>query len=591
MKPQKVASIDVADGISLPIDFVTARVALLGMSGAGKSNGFSVMVEGVYDVGAAFTFIDPLGAAYGMRSSADGDGPGLLVPIMGGYHADLPLRPDSGALIARELYKLDASAVLDLSAFTPAQQCVFVADHCDELLALHLRHKKVRAVFADEAGRLAPQRPASDADARCATSLWRLHTGGRGIGIGLKTATQSSAEQDKRTIKQAEMIVALRVFSPLDQKPVIDYVNTTVEKPQAEDIKRSLAKLKDGEAWFIAPQWLGEVRKARFRLRRTFDSSATPKLGQVAREPRVIAKVDLEKIRVAIERNRGVLQSDDPAALRAEIDRLTVALRDKSESTSPEIVEVRVEVPVLSKEAVEALTRAATATSDAAATLVVAIDTLKSAATEISTSIDKTRALPTASTTGPMKRQTPPVSVSSRSRAPRENAARIPAPRDGRNTEGLRAGAVRMLQELARCGGVLSKAQLSTLAEVKKGGTFSQYLRALVNRLYVEDGGSSVRILATGAAAIGETIRTEPQTTQEIVARYAPKLRAGANRMLELLVRAYPREIEKDILSESADVKKGGTFSQYLRALINNGLASEDSKRVRASDTLFMKPR
>lgn len=619
---RKQDNIDVASGIALPIDFVTARVALLGMSGAGKSNGFAVMVESVYDVGAAFTFLDPLGAAYGLRSSADGNGPGLNVPIFGGYHGDLKLRPDSGALIARELYKLDASAVLDLSAFNPDEQCIFVADYCDELLALHLRRKKVRALFVDEAGRLASQRPASSADVRSATSLWRLHTGGRGIGIGLKTATQSSADQDKRTIKQAEMIVALRVFSPLDQKPILDYLNTTVEKARATEIKSSLAKLKNGEAWFIAPQWLGEVVKARFHLRRTFDSSATPKLGQQAKEPRILASVDLDRIRRAIEKSSDSLQSDDPAALHAEIARLQSVIREhdlgsasSQEIAAPQTVEVRVEVPILSEEAIGALTTATEAVSAAtdtaaraAAVLAESLSSLKASANEIATSVASARSL--ADAPPPLPTRPPIAFAKTTGKRPfalstssgesdlllrgRRRSAKTPTPAQPNATEpksDLRAGAIRMLQELARSGGTLTKAQLSTLAEVKKGGTFSQYLRSLVNSLYVEDGGSSVHLLAAGAKAVGENIRTEPQSTQEIVARYAPKLRAGANRMLDILIRAYPREVENETLSREAEVKPGGTLSQYRRMLISNGLATEHGRRMRASDTLFMKPR
>lgn len=584
-------------GIELPDDFVTARCELLGMSGAGKSNGLAVMVEGVYDIGAPFTWLDPLGAAWGARSSADGNGPGLQVPIFGGYHGDMPLHTSSGALIARELYHMDASAILDLSAMTPVEQAHFSADYSDELFALHLRKKKIRSFFIDEAASLAPQRPFTDADVRSATSLWRLHTGGRAQGIGLKLASQSSSEQDKRTIKQAEMIVALRTMAPLDQKPVLDYLRTLVDKDEADEVKRTLASLKDGEAWFVAPRWLGEVKRGRFRLRRTFDSSQTPKLGEIAREPRVLADVELDRLRNALEAGaKEAPKTDDPVALRArivtlqnEVDRLESELQEAQDNAGPAEPEIRT-VPAVSdatlqslRVAVEELSKAASATTTAVgglqSDLVRAEQIARDEKPSTRAEAEQRRAVERPAIAPPRARgiSAPPAERSS-------GNARV---------DGLKAGQTRMLQQLARCGGMLTKQQLATLSDVNRNsGTFSDYLRGLVQRLYVDDGGASVHLLNAGADAIAEKIRTKPPTTAEIVAWYSPKLKAGERRMLDLLVAAYPREIRKDTLAAEARVNRNsGTFSDYTRRLTRLGLitgAERGSRVMRASDTLFM---
>lgn len=586
--------LELGKGIVLPDDFVTARGELLGMSGAGKSNGLAVMVEAVYDIGAPFTWGDPLGAAWGARSSADGNGPGLQVPIFGGYHGDMPLHPHSGALIARELYHLDASAILDLSAMNPVQQANFIADYSDELFALHLRKKKIRSFFLDEGATLAPQRPFTDADVRSATALWRLHTGGRAQGIGLKIATQSAAEQDKRTMKQAEIIVALRTMAPLDQKPVLDYLRTLVDKEQADEIKRTLASLKDGQAWFIAPRWLGKVTLARFRMRRTFDSSQTPKLGEIAREPRVLAPVELDRLRSALEHGaKDAPQTDDPVALRAqiaalqhELETVEKELREAQEAPPPEIRTV--EVPALSPEALQDVRAAAAAMANASEHVTRAADALRQnvdrAAQLVATAAAASPvALPASSHRDHAWR--PPVPATS----PRTT----PAARAAANAGSLKAGQLRMLRELARCGGVLTKQQLATLADVNRNsGTFSDYLRGLVQRGYVEDAGGTVRVLPAGAAAVGEQIRTAPPSTSDIVGWYSPKLKAGARRMLDLLVAVYPREMKKDTLAAEAHVNRNsGTFSDYLRSLQKIGLvedAGRNSRHVRASATLFI---
>jgi hypothetical protein len=593
--------IKLGPGITLPDDFVTARGELLGMSGAGKSNGLAVMVEATYDIGAPFTWTDPLGAAWGARSSADGNGPGLQVPIFGGYHGDMPLHANSGALIARELYHLDASAILDLSAMNPVEQAHFVADYSDELFALHLRKKKIRSVFLDEGATLAPQRPFTEADVRSATSLWRLHTGGRAQGIGLKIATQSAAEQDKRTIKQAEIIVALRTMAPLDQKPVLDYLRTLVDKETADEIKRTLAKLKDGEAWFVAPRWLGEVKRGRFRVRRTFDSSQTPKLGEIAHEPRVLAPVEMDRLREALDvAAKKAPSSDDPVALRAQIKALQTELAKveselkdaQANAAPPEPVIEKIEVPALSGDTLRATRDAVTALSHAARAAVSAAEALHTDLTRVEQIAGNADAqLSSFTETEHLRRDADRLAAPRRTR----EISSPPAGRSMTNTgvEGLKAGQVRMLQQLARCGGALTKQQLATLSDVNRNsGTFSDYLRGLVQRLYVEDGGSSVGLLSAGANAIGEKIRTTPPTTSEIVAWYSPKLKAGERRMLDLLVSAYPREIRKDTLATEARVSRtSGTFSDYTRKLSRLGLvegADRGSRTMRASSTLFM---
>ena len=347
--------LDVAFGLELPVDFIAARASLVGMSGAGKSNALRVMIEAVYDIGAPFVLADPFGASYGLRSSADGLKPGLSVPIFGGYHSDegLPLNAKSGRLVARELYHADLSAILDLSAMNGVDSCTFIADFNEELFALHMRRKKLRAYFADEAAMLMPEKATNEADYRSMTTFVTLHRGGRAQGIGLKTAVQGSASQAKESMKQSELFIALRTMAPLDQKPIVDYLRASADKKQAEEVRQTLSHLEDGEAWFLAPRWLGAVKRGQFHLSRTFDSSYTPKLGEIAIEPKVLAAVDMARIREAIQREEVAAevpasQSGDPQRLHRRIAELEAQLADARLApapTEPEHVEVAVQPP------------------------------------------------------------------------------------------------------------------------------------------------------------------------------------------------------------------------------------------------------
>ena len=62
----------------------------------------------------------------------------------------------------------------------------------------------------------------------------------------------------------------------------------------------SLASLAIGEAWIWSPGWLDLFKRVQIRERKTFDSSATPKVGEKAKWPTATAVVDLEKLRAEL---------------------------------------------------------------------------------------------------------------------------------------------------------------------------------------------------------------------------------------------------------------------------------------------------
>jgi len=72
-----VTDLKIATGLDLPIDTVTQTFAILARKGAGKTYTGMVMTEEMVDAGLQMVVLDPLGAWWGLRSSADGTKPGL----------------------------------------------------------------------------------------------------------------------------------------------------------------------------------------------------------------------------------------------------------------------------------------------------------------------------------------------------------------------------------------------------------------------------------------------------------------------------------------------------------------------------------
>lgn len=96
-----MSKLDIAPGLKLDADYVGGGTfALLGKKGAGKSFTTRVLAEEFWDHQVPFALIDPMGANWGLRSSADGKSEGIPVPIFGGEHGDAPLERTAGAVMA-----------------------------------------------------------------------------------------------------------------------------------------------------------------------------------------------------------------------------------------------------------------------------------------------------------------------------------------------------------------------------------------------------------------------------------------------------------------------------------------------------------
>ena len=152
----------------------------------------------------------------------------------------------------------------------------------------------------------------------------------------------------------------------------------------------------------------------------------------------------------------------------------------------------------------------------------------------------------------------------------------------------LRAGARRMLEVLVRHHPmVMTVAQWATLSGFSaRGGTFQAYARDLRHAELVVVDGREVQATPAGVACYPEAAL--PMGTHEVLEVWRHALRAGARRMLDLLVEAYPGGMSRAELAErSGFAESGGTYQAYLRDLRRNLLAIERDGEVCAAEVLF----
>jgi hypothetical protein len=341
-------SLRIAENLELPQEAVTQTFAILAKRGVGKTYTASVFVEEIIKAGLPVVVVDPIGVWWGLRASADGEGPGLPIVIAGGDQADVPITPGSGEVVARLVVEQNLSVVIDLSLLRKHERTHFMTDFAETLYHLN---RTARHLVLDEADAFAPQQPMSG-EQRMLGAIHDIVRRGRAHGLGVTLISQRSAELSKGVLTQAEVLVTLRLISPQDRAAVEAWVKAHGTEEQRNEMMSSLPSLPVGEAWFWSPGWLDIFKLVKVRRRETFDSSSTPKVGEVVKVPQRLAEVELAAIRQQLEAAVQEAETDDPKELRRQAQALRTQLnrqRPREVVKTKEIVKT-VEVPVLQED-------------------------------------------------------------------------------------------------------------------------------------------------------------------------------------------------------------------------------------------------
>ena len=595
------SKLHIAEGFSLPVDAVTQRITVLGKTRSGKSHTAQVIVEEVIGRDLQSVVLDPKGDWYGLRSSSDGRGPGLPITILGGRHGDAPLEPHGGRIVADMVTEEGISFILDFSLFESREdEVLFATEFADRL---YRKNTDPVLVVLDEADTLVPQDPENKAEMVMRRKYECIARRGMGRGIGLLMCSQRCAAIHKGALSQTELMIAHQTNSPQDRESVEDWMKGKGTLEQQREFMKRLTTLKQGEAIIWSPSWLEIFQEIKIRPKKTYDSSATPRVGRRRRAPKVLASIDLERLKLHMAQTIERARADDPAALRERIAGLERDLHVAKRAMAPvpapvprlraappppsAVVRVlRTNVPLL-KEGDQKRVEQAIARLERAG---VALKAVGEAVTRSGAALGAslTRAVQTAKRAGeapvaPPAGRGPPVPV------PRHGNG-TPSPHDPSAEVTLLAGERKMLNVLVRFHpGSRTLSQLGLLSGfTPRGGTFKTYLRKLTRAGYVwmnHDG--SMRATGPGIAYFGDDPPQAPENPEELFRFWCGKLLAGERKMLDILVRAFPDPLTEEVLgSESGFTHTGGTFKTYLRTLKRNELAVADGDELRAARQL-----
>lgn len=616
----------VSDKLTLPLEWMMLATVVYGARGSGKTTLGSVIAEELHKAGQRFVAVDLKGDFYGLKSSADGKNPGIPVVVFGGDHQDVPLEEGAGAFIGETIAQLEQPAILDLEHLSKGKQVRFLAAFFERL---YDRNRDPLLLLLDEAQRYAPQKPFDPDAAKCLGAVEDLVKLGRKHGIGPMLFTQRGSGLNKEVSELCDMLVAFRTPGPLDQDRVKGWLEANVTKEQQQAVMASLSGLATGTAVFASghPD-LKIFGTYAVRRRETFDSSATPKVGQRRKEPKQLAKPDLEDLRQrmadAIERQK----ADDPKALRALLKERDVRIHELERKHSAEISRAtqappkveRVEVPVLKNGTTKALTKAAADLASAAGRLESSAQLIGQAAVRVLEAsrpvVDGLRRIQHTPTGGAVAQQgvaaAPPVRAAA-SRPVPDSAATTRQPGERPNlpvgqpthraggpaahTEGITGPQQRILDALAVLEQLglspASKVQLALFAHASPSSSaYANNLGALRSAAHIEYPRGGFVGLTDGGRAIANAAAA-PSTVDELH-RFVERLVSGPQwRILRALIDAYPYAIAKEDLAAAAEASAtSSAFANNLGALRSLGLIDYPRPgRVAALPVLFMEGR
>src|SRR6185503_4610598 len=343
-------TLKLADDLLLPINGITQTFAFLGRTGSGKTYGASKLAEEMLYNGAQIIVIDPMGVWYGLRLDADGKKPsGLDIPVFGGLHGDLPLTPESGALVANILVDRRISAILDVSQMIDAEINRFSTAFGDRFFQRMKSKPNAVHLFLEECQEFLPQNTMKGEERKLHV-FQRIAKQGRNFGIGVSLLSQRPQEINKKALNMTEVMFAFQMTGPHERKAIESWI---ADKGEDLDIVGQLPKFKVGKPHVWSPQWLGISKQISILKKKTYDASATPEFGshEAARE---LTPVDVAAIKEAMQETIKQAEADDPNALKREIARLRKELNAvQSAKPAPEIRDR--EVKIITDEQMKAL--------------------------------------------------------------------------------------------------------------------------------------------------------------------------------------------------------------------------------------------
>ena len=580
---KKLRKLKISRDLELPNAFATSTQVILAQKGKGKTHTAVVEAEELLEIGQQIVVLDPTDAWWGLRSLKDGKAAGYPIAVFGGDHGDVDLEPGGGALLATAIVNEGFSAIICTANLSKGKELTFVADFMETLYRLN---RVAMHLFVDEADIFAPQKPFGG-EARTCGAADDIVRRGRKKGIGCTLITQRSSVLNKNVLSQADMLVALGCSHPRDLDAIGEWVKVHADPKLAAQMMESLPSLPRGDAWVWSPA-ADIFKRVTIRDRRTFDSGATPKVGEVQREAKVLAPVDIKRLGATIASQVERAKENDPSALKAKVRDLERELTKVKQVVGAEITiaKTKAQKPAkiiqLDPKKADALVARI---QDAQRQLEAGSDRLLKRAEGIRVELDRTIMALIAKTTPPIAFETLPPKggpsiITTRPIAAPPRRATSKPPADA--TDGpLPPGEVKVLAAIIQLGSC-RREQLTVLTGYTRSSR-NTYLQRLKARGLIDNVGEDFKPTDAGVDALPD-VGPLP-TGMALREHWLVRLPPGEAKVLGVLI-ANRGGVDRETLTESTGYTRSSR-NTYLQRLSAKELVISSGSIVKPSPSLF----
>lgn len=586
--------LNLADDLSLPADeAITQKYGFIGRSGSGKSYAAMKLAELFLDHGGQIIALDWVGIWWSLRLAKGGKAPGFEhVYIFGGEHADVDLRPESGALMADLVVDKHISVILDVMHFRKAERTRFATAFAEQFFHRKKTARTACHLFIEEAQAYLPQMVRGE-EARMVGVFEDIGKVGRNYGIGNSLISQRPQAINKDVLNQVEVLLAFQTNGPQERKAIAGWTAENTDAGAA--MVQELPKLRVGDALVWSPQWLRVAKRVHIAPRTTYDASSTPTQQAKSIQPKRLAKADLEQLGEQITATIEKAKADDPRELRKQIAELKSQVAKAGNNISapghaePKVIEKLVlkDGQLARAEGIVNAIQHEIARHEAAVT--GRLDLLRELTQEIAGAIASTRAtIPTPrydreqgitdATAREIRRAGPATARSTRPASPVVVG----------DVKLNRLAERKILQVLAQFDSRSTKQLAIQSGYAMGGGGFRGAISKLRTLGLITGNGNSLEITAEGRAAIGDV---DPLPTGPALVGYWMQQfnRLAEREVLRVLVDAYPTSLAPETIASRTEPPyepNGGGFRGAVSKLRTLGLI-EGRGELRATDDLF----
>lgn len=592
-KALRVGKTSAGKRFTLPPEIGVQTTAVHGIRGSGKTYTASVLVEELLEAGLQVVIVDPNDVWFGLKSSADGEGEGYPLVVMGGHHADLPLSEDNGAVLADFAVERGASMILSLVQMRKAARERFCARFAEQLFHRkgELEHRTPLTFVVDEASRFIPQQQRRGTTPAMLGAMEDIVIQGRAFGLGVVLIDQRPARVNKNVLTQLEALVCHRVTSPQDRKALREWFEQKDPEGKTKEFLEGLASLGTGEAWVWSPL-LHVFERVHIRERRTFDSSRTPKLGEQVAAPAKVAPIDLDALREQLQETIEEAEAKDPKKLQAEIGRLERQLR-KAETTSitrGQLESAREEIREAYEPRMENLEQKLHAIAGHAEDVVDAATLVRKGARAIA-DLCRNGAAPPPSKPKPAKKAPAAAPEKPKDEKPPEPA---PSAEGAPGREDLADAQRRILDALRTLETIgvdsVSRANLAVFSrQSPKSSAYSGHVAHLEKRLGLVHYPTAGMVQLTEGGRDLAVPAFQIATAEDLHDAWYGYLEGAQRRILEAVIDAYPDDVDRNELAGLAGQShRSSAYQGHVATLEQLGAVEyPEAGRVRATELLF----